>query len=84
LCKTADGPKYKASKNCKIPAVSLEWLVDSCANGMKADENKYLIESGNNYQEFIQNSDKIRRNLSVSHQNQSDLVSTINKNEMIK
>jgi hypothetical protein len=84
LCKPADGPRYTASKNFKIPAVSLEWLVDSCVNEMKAGENNYLIESGNNYQEFIQNLDKIRRNLSVSQQNQSDLVSTINKNEMIK
>jgi hypothetical protein len=42
---------------------------------MKADEKKYLIESGNNYQEFIQNLDKIRRNLSDSQQqNQSDLI----------
>ncbi len=82
LCKTADGPKYTASKTWKIPAVSLEWLVDSCVSGMKADEKKYLIESGNNYQEFIQNLDKIRRNLSDSQQNQSDLVSTIKNDEM--
>ena len=58
LCKTADGSKYTAAKNWKIPAVSLERLIDSLVSGMKADEKKYLIESGNNYQEFIQNLEK--------------------------
>ena len=51
---------------------------------MKADEKKYLIESGNNYQEFIQNLDKIRRNVSDNQQqNQSALTITIKNDATI-
>ena len=63
LCKSAEGPKYTASKQWKIPAVSVEWLIDSCVSGVKADEKKYLIESDNKYEDFIQNLDIIRRNI---------------------
>jgi hypothetical protein len=73
ICKTADGPKYTASKTWKIPAVSIEWLIDSCVSGVKADENKYSIASGNKYEEFIQNLDKIRRNMAFSQQNQTTI-----------
>jgi hypothetical protein len=64
--KNSDGPEYTASKTWKILDVSIDWLIDSCVRGVKADENKYSIVSGNNYEEFIQYLDKIRRNLSIT------------------
>ncbi len=64
ICKTADGPKYKAAKDWRIPTVCVEWLVESCVYGVKADEAKHSIDTmQTSYVDFIQTLDKIRRNL---------------------
>lgn len=68
ICNVAEGPKYTAAKNWKIPAVTIEWLIDSCVSGIKADESKYSIDLNNKNDEFIKNLDRIRRNVGSESQ----------------
>ncbi len=63
ICKIPDGPIYKFAKAKNIPTVAVEWLVDSCVSGVKANENEYLIDSGNKYEDLKKKLDRIRRYL---------------------
>lgn len=61
ICKTAEGPKFNASIKWNIPAVRVEWLLESVATGFKADESKYMIQDENfKTSEFIESLNRIR------------------------
>ena len=62
ISKQMHGPKYTAAKTWKKPVVTPEWLVECCITGIKADEEKYLIESKYSYNDLIQFSAKVRKN----------------------
>ena len=63
ISKLASGPKYSAAKSWRIPILSPEWLVDCCITGIKAEENKYLLDHDYNYQDLFDFAAKCRKNL---------------------
>ncbi len=83
ICKTAEGPKYKAAKDWNIPAVAVEWLVESCVYGVKADERKYTIDSQASYEDFVVTVDKMRRNL-LDNDESNDTAGTMHTSTLIE
>ena len=61
ICKTAIGPKYIAAKSWQLPIVCVEWLVECCVTGMKANEKTYSFDNQRDMKELIKNLASIRR-----------------------
>jgi hypothetical protein len=62
ICETANGPKYAAAKSWNLPAVGVDWLIESCVTGIKADETKFRVENQGTNTDLIEALDRIRRN----------------------
>ncbi len=62
VAKKAAGPKYTAAKSWNLPAVSLDWVIECCVAGMKADESKFAIENYQSSSDLIEALGRIRRN----------------------
>jgi hypothetical protein len=62
ICKQTNGPKYTAAKSWKLPIVCPEWLVESCAVGVKADEAKFeLTETKKTFADLIEALNRMRK-----------------------
>ncbi|XP_078233485.1 DNA topoisomerase 2-binding protein 1 isoform X2 [Pogona vitticeps] len=45
VVKEPQGSKYEAAKKWDLPAVTMAWLLESARTGIKADENKFLVDN---------------------------------------
>ena len=77
VCKLATGPKYAAAVTWNIPVVCVEWLIDTCVSGTKADERKYSFENTPFYQKELYDAvTKIRQS------EDADEMSSANNNSL--
>jgi hypothetical protein len=51
-----------AAKSWNLPAVGVDWLIESCVTGIKADEAKFRVENQGTSTDLIEALDRIRRN----------------------
>jgi hypothetical protein len=80
ICEIANGPKYLAAKSWNLPAVGIDWLIESCVTGIKADEAKFTIENQGSNTDFIEALDRIRRNEENFTNSKMNTSSKINNN----
>jgi hypothetical protein len=82
ISKQMNGPKYTAAKTWKKPVVTPEWLVECCITGIKAVEEKYLIENQYNHSDLMEFAAKVRKNEQSQTNTSYGGTSNSNKKEM--